>query len=171
MKFDKKVFVINGSAGVGKDTFCEFVGEFVPTVVVSSVDPIKALMREMGWNGEKTEKDRKFMSDLKDLTTQYNDFPMNCLREKVKFFYSDNNKMHRVMFLHIREPQEIQKAVDEFNARTILVRNSNVEHLTSNHADANVANYKYDIYINNSGTLENLKDIAEWFCKSEKLSK
>lgn len=163
----KQVYVINGSAGVGKDTFCNFVGEYVHSVVVSSVDPIKALMKEMGWNGTKTERDRKFMSDLKDLTTEYNDYPMNCLREKVKFFLSDSNRIHRVMFLHIREPQEIEKAVKEFNARTILVTNPNVEHLTSNHADANVEKYNYDVYIKNNGTLENLEEIAQMFCKNE----
>ena len=175
-EYKRQVFVINGSAGVGKDTFCNLVGKYVPTRVVSSVDSIKALMKQMGWNGEKTERDRKFMSDLKDLTTEYNDYPMNCIREKVKAFLDDNMwgchdavNTHRVLFLHIREPKEIQRAVGEFHAQTILITNPNVEHLTSNHADANVGKYVYNFYINNGGTLDDLEDIAKAFCEDEGL--
>lgn len=73
---NKQIFVINGSGGVGKDTFVELVSvelndklkRFHTVVNFSSVDKVKEIAREIGWDGRKTEKDRKFLSDLKSLT-------------------------------------------------------------------------------------------------------
>ena len=172
MSTDKKVYVINGSGGVGKDTFVKFVLEHLNFrgVNISSIEPVKRLALRMGWRGEKTEKDRKFLSDLKDLCTNYNDFSMQYLREQCEPFLKDEiYKGCKVMFIHIREPQEIQKAVDEFGAKTILVVNPNVEQVVSNHADAEVFNYSYDTIIENNGSLEKLKDSAKTFCELEEL--
>ena len=56
---------------------------------------------------------------------------------------------------------EIQKLVDIFpHIKTILITNKNVPNITSNDADAGVFNYKYDYYIENNGTLDDLKDTA-----------
>lgn len=166
---NKKVFVINGSGGVGKDTFATFVSEYAKTLVISSVDPIKNLMRIMGWNGEKSERDRKFMSDLKDLCTNYNDYPMEYLTKEYESFMEDDEL--EVLFMHIREPHEIEKAVENFGAETILVTNKNVEQIVSNHADANVYNYTYDYVIENDGGLEDLKEAVKIFCIVAKVFK
>ena len=162
----KNIYIINGSGGVGKDTFCYLVGKYVPVSVISSVDPIKQLAREIGWDGQKTERDRKFLSDLKDLTTDYNDYPMQYMKKSVSGFLNSDSKC---LFIHIREPKEIEKAVKEFGAKTILVINSNVKQISTNHADANVTEYNYDIIIDNSGTLNNLDEMARAFCKVEEL--
>lgn len=169
---DKKVYVINGSGGVGKDTFVMSVLEHLNFrgVNISSITPIKQLASQIGWTGGKTEKDRKFLSDLKDLCTNYNDYPMQYLRGQCKPFLKDEiYKGCKVMFMHIREPKEIQKAVDEFGAKTILVLNNNVKQIVSNHADDEVYSYRYDMVIDNSGSLEQLKESAKTFCEVEKL--
>ena len=168
----KKIYVINGSGGVGKDTFVSFVSKQCNNKVanISSITPIKEIAKRIGWKGEKTEKDRKFLSDLKDLLTNYCDCSMNYIREQCIPFLGD--KLYtgcNVMFIHIREPQEIQKVVKEFDAKTILITNKNVEQVKSNHADAEVFNYKYDIQISNDGSLEQLEDMAKSFCEFEKL--
>lgn len=162
----KKVYIINGSGGVGKDTFCSLVGKYVPVSVISSVDPIKLLAKEIGWDGQKTERDRKFLSDLKDLTTEYNDYPMQYMKRSVSGFLNSDSKC---LFIHIREPKEIEKAVKEFEAKTILVVNPNVKQISTNHADANVGEYYYDHLINNSGTLNQLDGMAKAFCEIEGL--
>lgn len=162
---NKKIFIINGSGGVGKDTFVELVSELVSTLNFSSVDKVKEIAKEIGWDGEsKTEKDRKFLSDLKLLTGNYCDMPYQSMKQKVEEFNKDN--IHQCLFLHIREPEEIQRAVNEFNAKTILITRNLVEQITSNMADANVYNYKkYDYIINNDGTIEALKKVVEHFIK------
>lgn len=157
---NKKVFIINGSGGVGKDTFCEYVGHYAKVKVISSIDLVKDYASKMGWNGSKTPRDRKFLSDLKDLLTKYNDYPFRDICQKVLWFKEDDNEF---LFIHIREPEEIDRAKIEFNAHTILMVNDNVKGIYSNHADARVLEYNYDIVIDNSGTLEDLEIIAKDF--------
>lgn len=156
----KKVFIINGSGGVGKDTFCEYVGHYAKVKVISSIDLVKDYASKMGWNGSKTPRDRKFLSDLKDLLTKYNDYPFRDICQKVLWFKEDDNEF---LFIPIREPEEIDRAKREFNAHTILMVNDNVKGIYSNHADARVLEYNYDIVVDNSGTLKDLEIIAKDF--------
>lgn len=155
----KQVFIINGSGGVGKDTFVNLAilnsPEFGGIKNFSSVDKVKEIAKQIGWDGRsKTEKDRKFLSDLKLLCTDYNDMPFNSMQNKVKEFLDEDAFM---LFLHIREPEEIERAKIAFNAKTILVKRDSVEHITSNMADKNVFNYDYDIVVNNNGTFDDLE--------------
>lgn len=178
----KQVFIINGSGGTGKDTFVELVndsdnfykligGKYTKRIKVynhSSVTKVKKIAKIIGWNGEKTEKDRKFLSDLKLLTSEYNNMPLEDMKSYAnKAFNNDFDKCDmKILFLHIREPEEVAKAVNEFkkyNVKTILVKRDSVKHITSNMADENVYNYNYDIVINNNGTLDDLKAKAECF--------
>ena len=159
---NKQVFIINGSGGCGKDTFVSLISDISYTTNFSSVDKIKEIARSIGWTGGKTEKDRKFLSDLKLLCTDYNDLPLNSMKDKFKeFLNSDSN----FLFLHIREPEEIEKAKKIFNAKTILIKRDSIKHITSNMADANVFNYNYDIIINNDKRVEELRDKAWHFVK------
>lgn len=163
IKRKKQTFIINGSGGVGKDTFVSFVADNFSTMNVSSVDKVKEIARIIGWNGAKTERDRKFLSDLKLLCTDYCDMPLNSMKEKFKEF--NNDEHYNFLFLHIREPEEIEKAKVAFNAKTILIKNDSVKHITSNMADENVYNYDYDVVINNNGSLEELMNKSFCFAK------
>lgn len=159
----KKIFIINGSGGVGKDTFCEYVGHYAKVKVISSIDLVKEYASNMRWTGSKTPRDRKFLSDLKDLLTRYNDYPFRDICQKVLLFRDSDVDDNEFLFIHIREPEEIERAKNEFNAHTILVVNDNVLGIFSNHADARVLEYNYDYVVDNSGTLEELEDTAKCF--------
>ena len=161
---NKSIIIINGSGGVGKDTFCEMVDKVsgYQCDIYSSVQFVKELAKECGWNGAKEEKDRKFLSDLKDLLTEYNDLPFKKVCEEIDSFLDCENTI--LLFIHIREPKEIQKVVDKYpQVKTILISSMRVDHITSNHADAEVFNYEYDYYIHNDGSLDCLKEMAETF--------
>lgn len=164
----EQVFVINGSGEVGKDTFikmfeCALNCKKTLVLNYSSVEKVKRVAEFIGWNGSKTEKDRKFLSDLKLLTTEYNDMAFNDMIETVEDFYNLIPSFNKICFLHIREPEEINRMAKKLNAKTILVKRDSIEHITSNMADANVYNYDYDIVIENNGTLEELKEKAKLF--------
>lgn len=169
---EKQVFVINGSGTVGKDTFVKSIREILnnksrhlPTVINhSSISIVEEMARIAGWDGGKSEKDRKFLSDLKDLASAYNDTPFKDLQKTVEYFFSDRSHA-KLCFLHIREPEEIDRAIKEFNAKTILVKRNSVPHIVSNRADANVYNHKYDFVIENNGSIDDLKKIAKDFLK------
>lgn len=166
---NKQIFVINGSGGVGKDTFVELVSvelndklkRFHTVVNFSSVDRVKEIAKEIGWDGRKTEKDRKFLSDLKSLTRDYCDMPFQSMKNKIKEFLESEEG--QVLFLHIREPEEIKRVIDEFGAKTILIVRDSVTQITSNTSDKNVFDYHYDFIVDNNGTIEELQEKAKQF--------
>ena len=162
---DKMVVIVNGSGGVGKDTFCNLVDKYINWITVSSVHPINEIARHAGWNGEKDDKSRKFLSDLKDACTEYRDLSMEYLKNAYHWFMSDElwYKGSHILFMHIREPKEIERAVKEFNAKTILVINENANKVSGNHADENVYDYQYDLIIDNNGSLDDLDLCAKHF--------
>ena len=158
---NKKIFITNGMARCGKDTFATYLNEFVPTLKYSSIDKVKEIIALCGWNGGKTEKDRKFMSDFKMLTTEYSDMPFKAIEEKVTNFLEDD--IHEVMLIDIREPEEIERAKNAFNAEAILIKNDRVDIITSNDGDAGVFDYAYDYIVANNRTLEEFKETVKTF--------
>lgn len=113
---------------------------------------------------KKSEKDRKFLSDLKVLTSKYCDMPFKSIENKVNDFLKD--KEGRLLFLHIREPEEIARAVKAFNAKSILIIRNSIKYITSNMADENVFNYSYDFVFENNGTIEELRKKAKKFIET-----
>lgn len=157
----KEIVVINGSGGVGKDTFVQFCGEYTSIMNISSVDKVKEAAKVLaGWNGEKDEKSRKFLSDLKELGIEYNDAPFKYISNMAEEF---KNSDKQIMFVHIRECEEIEKCKQCLNAKTLLITNKNVAAINTNVSDRDVNKYEYDYHINNDGTLEELKQKAKKF--------
>ena len=146
----KKVLVTNGLPRSGKDTFAEFVSAYIPTIKYSCVDEIKKMARFTGWDGEKNPTSRRYLAELKRLTTEFNDFPFECLRRKYNEFMIDIS--HSVLIFDIREPAEIERAKKEFGAESILIVNNRCEK-QGNYADDGVMDAKYDHVIFNNGTL------------------
>ena len=154
----KLVLVINGCGGVGKDTLCDMAARHYRVRNVSSVTPIKQLAAECGWNGEKDDRARKFLSDLKALTAAYNDFPTKWLCRQYETFLQNDEEL---MFVHIREGAEIDKFVSLTggNAKTLLIRGGErmrqkCETGYGNASDDQVENYSYDYYFVNDKPLE-----------------
>lgn len=158
----KKIYITSGVGRSGKDTFCEFVSKYIPTYKYSIVDLPKDAAKVLGWDGGKTEKDRKFLSDVMDLSTEYNDAPFKDVLSIVTDF-KNNLLEDEVLIIDMRDPKDIARAVETFGAETILIRNPDVRKIESNHADRNVENYEYDYIIENDGTLEQLERVAKLF--------
>lgn len=155
-----RIAVINGSGGVGKDTFVNFIKENYPfgTIVnVSTIDSVKAAARKLGWDGIKDEKGRYFLSELKYFANKYYPISLNTVYQAI-----EDNPRASCIFVHCREPKEIDKIKEEFDAITILVKNNNVE-VADNYSDQNVENYNYDYIIDNNGTLYDLEKTAKAF--------
>ena len=172
---NKKLMVcINGSGGVGKDSFIDFCRNIgysknIYVANLSTIDMIRQAGRLLGCVN-KTEIDRKFLSDLKILSKEYNNHPRDYIEVQIKNFCKSTG--NTIIFVHSREPKEIDefklyfiknKLVDCFT--TMLVKNDKVKHINSNHADKNVEKYDYDIDINNNGTLNDLRLDAQVFVK------
>lgn len=163
--------VINGAPTVGKDTFCNYCIDYLICCcgngyIISSVDFVKEVAKFCSWDGTKTPENRAFLSNLKDLLTEWNDIPYRHMMGMTKEIegWCEHLDVPVIIFYMIREPEEIKKFVER-NPGTITVRimhPSVEESKQSNHADANIANYNYDLYII-AETLEQLRENARIF--------
>lgn len=157
----KNIIIINGTGGAGKDTFVSFCSEIEKVLNISAVDKVKeAAAILVGWNGEKDEVSRKLLVDLKQLSIAYNDAPTKYICSMAEKFKDSTDNL---MFIHIREAEEIEKAKKLLNAKTLLITNPRVQLITSNDSDGKVNEYKYDYYLQNDGTLDDLKEKAKKF--------
>lgn len=169
---EKIVIIINGNGGAGKDTLCNIAAKHFKAQIVSSITPIKEIAQKYGgWNGEKDNKSRKFLSDLKELFVEYNDLPFTYLcREYDNFMESSN----QILFVHIREASEIDKFKKHISipCYTLLVtRKSNAEISWGNASDDNVDMYPYDlIYENDKPLNESEQDFCDFLLKNTLLT-
>ena len=105
----KTVFVINGAGGVGKDTLCNLAAKHFKVYNVSSIDPIKEIAAMTGWAGEKTDKARKFLSDLKRLTVDYNDYPTRWGKARFDEFMASDNEIMFFTFVRRQRSESTLK--------------------------------------------------------------
>ena len=171
-----KVVVVNGAPSSGKSLFerlCKeqcsyfrnrsgFDGTKTLYVdITSTVDFVKEIAYNCGWDGTKTPENRKFLSDLKALLTKWNNVPYEIIKERVENLPKISDW---IIFVDCREPEEVQKLKDGMNATTLLIRRDQAENTqTSNASDANVLEYNYDLTIWNNSDIIDLEKQAENF--------
>lgn len=170
-----KIIIINGKGGCGKDTFvamCKDVLGAECIYNISTVDFVKEVAEFCGWDGTKTPKNRKFLSDLKDLLTEWDDIPLKKVVAHTVACAAcseiDGTLDNSIVFIHCREPKEIDKLMQHFgeDAVTLLIRRSAAEAVEQiNHADNDVLHYAYDYTIWNDSTLSWLRNEAVVFLR------
>lgn len=117
---------------------------------MSTIEYVKTVALQCGWDGKKDDKGRRFLSDLKDALTRYDNIPVKRILESL------HNYSNCIVFIHCREPDEINLLKNELNAKTLLITNKNVSPIETNHADKCVFDTKYDYVFDNSTTIGNL---------------
>lgn len=160
----KQIFIINGVPKAGKDALIEQSAKYLQFNVVntSTIDMVKDLASSYGlWDGAtKTDTARNMLSELKGVITKYSNSITDYICKQALLFLMDNSA--GVMFIHCREPEEIDKLKDmiqarcsNFRARTLVVRRDEAEkEVYGNDSDTNVLRYDYDIEFYNNSTLE-----------------
>ena len=136
---------------------------------VSTVDLVKWLAEEAGWDGTKTPKNRKFLSDLKQLLIEWDDVPYKDVIKTAQNARAilDAFGIARTLYVFVqcREPEEIQKFVDRVGARTVFISRKDHEKPT-NESDIATRRYNYETTIFNDGDLAQLKLCAQAYVKS-----
>ncbi|MDR0963387.1 MAG: hypothetical protein LBM60_02075 [Clostridium sp.] len=153
----KLIIVINGRGGVGKDSVCDVVAKYYNTINISSITPIKEVASIIGWDGEKNEHSRRFLSELKAVVTRFNDLPNRYLLEQARSFLDDS--IQEVLFVQIREPEEIKHFRDSISYPTIsiLIKRKGIGDY-DNPSDDNVEEYGYDYIYENDGSFDKLEE-------------
>ena len=179
-----KVVIINGKPQSGKDTFCKYAqgycddDESANTLIISSVDPLKEMLTQLGWDGTKTDKIRYMLMDMKQLWVQNQDGPTMFLFNNILEFHKACTGEDNIVFVHIREPEEIKKLVNALTGfesmgidviSLLVIRkggedtpNQPVETCGSDD-EALINSYEYDVTINNDEDLIKLQELAAEF--------
>lgn len=164
---NKVVIVINGKGGSGKDAVCNIVAKRYKVTTISAITPIKNVAAVAGWNGEKDDKSRKMLSDLKMLFIEYNDLPYKYIMGEIDKFLASENE---IMFIHCREKSEIDKVIRGAPVKvyTLLIKRTDeffVQREYGNASDDLVESYDYDFrYVGNNKTKLDLeKSFNEYF--------
>ncbi len=160
------IIIINGYPRSGKDTVVKMADEILCEEVhnVSTVDRVKEAAKALGWRGEKSPEWRDFLHELKMLWTLEFNGPF-CYVVDTAAKLQHTPGLH-VMFVHSREPEEIDRfhayfnnshfSADGVKCTTLLVRRKCAEK-HSNYADSNVENGEYEHVITNYD-IENWED-------------
>lgn len=178
----KKIYVVvvNGKPTTGKTTFQKMVYDNPRGMIVhikSSVDKIYDIYRRLGWNGKKDNEFRMNMHLLKQMYIKNCDGPLSDLLDYVVGLIHDATNCTHVVFYDCREVYEIMKTVDAMaglhcigvRVKTVYINGGN-ESTYGNLADdmATQSSYKYDIVIDNTGSINDLKVAAANFVSNIK---
>ena len=126
-------------------------------------------------DGVKTPASRRFLSELKQSCSEFNDLPFRYCTEQLEAFRRSDEQL---LFVHIREPEEIARFRDAAGeeCRTLLVTRPALEQARGalgNRSDDGVAGYQYDRVFVNDGALDALPDkvhafFADWLKDTQK---
>lgn len=161
----KAVVVINGKGGVGKDTLCAFAAQRYSVMNISAITPIKAMAEVIGWRGEKDNKSRALLSDLKQIAIRYNDYPNVYLNQEYQRFRAGSCQ---VLFVHIREKEQIEHFIATVGCPviTLLVRKTGGQAVYGNASDDGVESFSYDyVYCNDKPLEEAREDFLAFFAR------
>ena len=84
-----KIFIVNGKGFSGKSTVENMIAEIAAAhgkkvEILSTIDYVKEVAKGFGWDGSKEPKDRKMLSDLKDILTEWNELPHKIVCDKIE---------------------------------------------------------------------------------------
>ena len=167
-----KVVIINGLGGCGKSTFIKLCSSYCLNqkqewIVreLSTIDFVKDIARQCGWDGEKNQKSRDFLHNLKIAMENYNNLPNKKVIEHI-IDYKNNFQKNMIFFVNIREKEGIadfeylleeEGIID--HCRLLIDSNKKSDEVVSIAKDIKSINYDY--IINNNGTIEDFKKEAE----------
>lgn len=110
--------LINGHAGVGKDTFVEFCDQFAKTIDCKVInlhrsDGPKSALRSLGWDGEKDEETRALLKHIIDYM-EPRGLLDNWLTYQIKAAEAQFSTKQLVIFYHVRDPEIIYQLMDKY---------------------------------------------------------
>ena len=116
---------------------------------------------------EKTDKYRSLLHDIKMIWCDVDDGPNVITFGKVQHFFTNNGE---IAFVNCREPEQFTHIIDtlskskpEWTIVTLNIIRDGAGDTITNQGDQDTNNFKYDMTINNDGTLEDLKNKAKAF--------
>jgi hypothetical protein len=172
----KAIIVINGKGGIGKDTLINVLARADAMVYnASSIDPIKDMCEELNKKGIKDLAYRSLLSSIKKTVDEYYEaengisYTTEYLVKAMTLWHTQTDihaPEYSVMFVHIREPENIAKFVKEATKKlclwrdedtiltSLLVESERSLEVCGNSSDDDVDKFDYDYKFTSNGTVE-----------------
>lgn len=183
MRFTRTIVVIiNGAPESGKDSFAKLAqaycndDECANVLNLSSVDPIKDVLEGFGWDGNKDDKARDIISDIKKIWINAQNGPTTFMLYNILEWHKQHAEEDNIVFCHIREPEEIWKLKNILSGMSeigivvmtmLIVRACNIIGDTDDIRDSDnpklISQFPYDRVIYNDGDLPQLDEKAYEF--------
>ena len=173
MNEDTILVLINGHAGVGKDTFAGFCRDYAESKKDCRVynihrsDAPKVALQNLGWNGEKDTETRDLLKHMVDFM-ESKGLLDRYLQENIKTARTINN-CPTIIFYHVRDPEVMYRLMDEYidtdgvKPISLLVKRD-IE--TPNEPDewwGNLENAEYQMTLQLSNNIESSEEAAKGF--------
>lgn len=152
------VVIVNGAPRTGKDTFIRLCDEQLPqdtaSLIVSSIDPVKAAARQLGWDGEKSEEWRRALHAIKQAWVHACDGPLEFIMGRIANSEAVHAKSQNlIVFTNVRERSEIEKLVHACTSSgksvyTVRINRKGIS-FYNNPADAQDEKINYNFEIEN----------------------
>ena len=172
----KAIVVINGKGGIGKDTLIDALARTDTRVYnASSIDPIKKMCSGLNRKNVKDLAYRSLLSKMKQAVDTYYEAE-NGISYTTKYLINAMTLWHTqtdihapeysVMFIHIREPENIRAFIQEAAKKlglwndndtiltTLLVKSERSLKIYGNSSDDDVDKFDYDYTFTSNGTVE-----------------
>lgn len=163
-----QVFIINGTAQSGKDTFVETVSSLIDgyyiILNISTIDIIKKILnQDLNIIYNKSKEHRTFLSNVKSEWMKLDPFgPCKYIEKRIS---EESSKIKEtIVFIHSREKEDIERLCSFFsNAKKILIDDGEVKNLSLSDVDVK-NNIEYDFIIDSSKkTYEDITKKAIYF--------
>ena len=174
------IVLIGGFGNSGKDKFIEYIAEKIPVGNESTIDPAKELLDHMievekGYDipminqqSHILNKTAIYRETLHNIKMMWNRFDDGCDRITMKKVFDHTDK--NIIFVHMREPECFQQWKEVCSlycyTATLCIRGRHKKEEYTSHGDRDVEDYNHDIWVNNTGTLEELQDKANAFIEA-----
>jgi len=170
-----KIIIINGVGGSGKDSFISLLRTYTDKYVYnfSTIDEVKRIAKEFYWGGEKDDRGRTFLYELKQAWKKYNNGPVTTIIRKIAEIHQDDLLLNRdsLVFIHCREIEEIEELKNIFEQRHIpvitlfIVMKGEQEHFTNPSDSQDISFYPYDYVVESLQGLDYLNEKVKEFKK------
>ena len=115
--------LINGRAGVGKDTFVDFCQKYAETkgykvYNIHRSDAPKRALYTLGWNGEKDKDTRKLLKDMVDFMEKNG--LLNQYLDSYIGFLKATNSCDLIIFYHVRDPEVMYSLMEKYINNTVI---------------------------------------------------
>ena len=182
----KAIVVINGKGGIGKDTLINALARAdVMVYNASSIDPIKDMCEGLNKKGVKDLAYRNLLSKVKQAVDYYYEteniisYTTEYLIKAMSLWHTQTDihtPEYSVMFVHIREPENIAKFIKEATKKlyawndedtiltSLLVESERSLEVYGNSSDDGVEDFDYEhIYESKNGINEDAECFRKMF--------